>query len=323
MPSTGERMLELLALLQVRHRWSGQELADRLEVSPRTLRRDIERLRDLGYPVQADRGLEGGYRLGVGTKLPPLLVNEDEAVAIAIGLLSAADQPISGIADSSMSALIKVGQSLPAPLQRRVRSISSAVNATPTETTDSVPMATLATLARASRDGELVWFSYESARGNAGPRHVEPHHMVRLDQRWYLIAWDLDRADWRTFRLDRIVDPRSTSRRFSARSLPAPDPDTYVRQTIAALRSVYDVELVVDAPIEAVRRHLGPWASATEVDVGMTRIQMNIPDLGWAVLMLAVLNVDIQRVEPAELRSLLRDLAERFRRVAVDDDPDD
>jgi len=305
-------MLELLALLQVRHRWSGQELADRLEVSSRTLRRDVERLRVLGYPVHADRGLDGGYQLGAGTKLPPLLLSDDEAVAIAIGLRTAANQPITGIAESSMGALIKVGQLLPAPLQRRVESITGAVDASPTQTTDPVAMATLTTLARASRDSEHARFDYRDAGGDASQRYVEPHHVVPFDRRWYLVAWDLDRENWRTFRLDRIADPRSTNRRFTPRSLPAPDPTAYIRQTIAALKSVYDVELIVEAPIEAVQRHLGPWGSATEHSAGTTRILMNIPDLGWAVLMLAVLNADIRRVEPAELRTLLRELAHRF-----------
>ena len=312
MPNTGERMLELLTLLQVRHRWSGQELADRLEVSPRTVRRDVDRLRALGYPVHADRGLDGGYQLGTGTKLPPLLLSDDEAVAIAIGLRTAANQPITGIAESSMGALIKIGQLLPAPLQRRVESITTAVDAPASLATDTVAVATLTTLARASRDSERARFDYRAAGGDLSQRHVEPHHVVPLDRRWYLVAWDLDREDWRTFRLDRIVDPRTTNRRFTPRPLPAADPTTYVRETIATLRSVYNVELIVDTPIEAVQRHLGSWASATTVSANTTRIEMNIPELGWAVLMLAVLNADVRHVEPPELRTLLHELAHRF-----------
>lgn len=313
MPNTGERMLELLALLQVRHRWSGQELADRLEVSPRTLRRDVDRLRALGYPVHADRGVDGGYQLGTGTKLPPLLLSDNEAVAIAIGLRTAADQPITGIAESSMGALVKISQLLPAPLQRRVESITSAVDFPPSLATDTVALATLTTLARASRDSEHARFEYRRAGGDPSERHVEPHHVVPLDRRWYLIAWDLDREDWRTFRLDRIDDPRSTNRRFVPRPLPAPDPTTYLRQTIASLRSVHKVEFIVDTPIEAVQRHMGPWGSATALSANTTRIEMNIPNLGWAVMMLAVLNAEIHHVEPAELRTLLHQLARRFR----------
>jgi len=305
-------MLELLALLQVRHRWAGQELADRLDVSARTLRRDVDRLRALGYPVQADRGLGGGYQLGAGAKLPPLLLSDDEAVAIAIGLRTAASQPITGIAESSMGALIKVGQLLSGPLQRRVESIAAAVDATSSLATEPVALATLTTLARASRDSEYARFAYHRADGGESERHVEPHHVVSLDRRWYLVAWDLDREDWRTFRLDRIDDPKSTNRRFTPRPLPAPDPATYIRQTIATLRSVYNVELIVDTPIETVEPHLGPWASATTLSANTTRIEMNIPDLGWAVLMLAVLNADIHHVEPPEFLTFLHELANRF-----------
>ena len=312
MPNPGERMLKLLALLQVRHRWAGQELADRLDVSPRTLRRDIDRLRTLGYPVHADRGIDGGYQLGAGTKLPPLLLSDDEAVAIAIGLRTAASQPITGIAESSMGALIKIGQLLSTPLQSRVESITAGVDAPSSPATDAVDLATLTTLARASRDSEHARFRYHPASGDESERHVEPHHVVPLERRWYLVAWDLDREDWRTFRLDRIDDAKSTNRRFVPRPLPAADPATYIRETIATLRSVYNVVLVVDTPIEAVERNLGPWASATKVSADTTRIEMNIPDLGWAVLMLAVLNADIRYVEPPEFLTFLHELAHRF-----------
>ena len=305
-------MLELLALLQVRHRWAGQELAERLDVSTRTVRRDVDRLRALGYPVHADRGLDGGYQLGAGTKLPPLLLSDDEAVAIAIGLRTAASQPITGIAESSMGALIKIGQLLSAPLQRRVESITAAVGVPSSLATEAVALATLTTLARACRDSERARFAYRRVSGDESERHVEPHHVVPLDRRWYLVAWDLDRDDWRTFRLDRINDPKTTNRRFTPRPLPAADPATYVRQKIATLRSVYNVVLIVDAPIEAVERHLGPWASATTLSANTTRIEMNIPDFGWAVLMLAVLNADIRYVEPPEFLTFIQELAHRF-----------
>lgn len=305
-------MLALLSLLQVRHRWSGQELADRLKVSTRTLRRDVERLRSLGYPVHADRGLDGGYQLGTGTKLPPLLLNDDEAVAMAVGLRTAADQPIMGIAESSMGALIKIGQLLSPSLQRRVESIATAVDSPAPFAADTVALGTLTTLARASRDSEHARFDYRGASGDPSRRHVEPHHVVPLDRRWYLVAWDLDRKDWRTFRLDRIDNPSSTNRRFTPRPLPSPNPTTYIREKIATLQSVHKVVLIVDTPLDAVQRHLGPWGTATRQTAGTTRIEMNIPDLGWAVMTLAVLNADIRHVEPPELRILLHELGHRF-----------
>lgn len=310
--NTGERMLELLALLQVRHRWAGEDLADRLDVSPRTLRRDIDRLRDIGYPVHADRGVGGGYSLGAGTKLPPLLLSDDEAVAIAIGLRAAASQPITGMADSAMGALIKIGQLLSPRLQHRVESIATTVDAPTSVAPESVALATLTTLARASRDSERVRFVHRSGTGEETDRHVEPHHVVPLDRRWYLVAWDLDRDDWRTFRLDRIEDVRSTIQPFTPRPLLAEDPAAHIRQSIATLRSVHRVELVVETPIEAVEPHLGSWGSAEGIDAEITRIEMNIPDLAWAVLMLAILDAEIRSVDPPEFVSFLQSLGNRF-----------
>lgn len=211
-----------------------------------------------------------------------------------------------------MGALIKIGQLLPGPLQRRVESFETAVRAPQPAAAEPVALATLTTLARASRDSERARFDYRGRGDATSRRHVEPHHVLPLDRRWYLVAWDLDRDDWRTFRLDRIDDPSTTNRRFTPRPIPAADAETYVREKISSLRSVHTIELVVDTPIEAVQRHLGPWGSATEVDPDTTRIEMRIPDLGWAVLMLAVLDVDVHRVEPPELRALLARLAHRF-----------
>lgn len=312
MSSTGERMLELLGLLQRRHRWSGEELAERLHVSRRTLRRDIDRLRELGYPVESDRGVDGGYQLGVGTKLPPLLLTGDEAVAIAIGLSTAANQSVDGLAEPSMGALIKVGQLLSGPLQHRVESLTGAIEAAPTMSSNTVALSTLTSLARATRDRERVRFDYQGFDGTQSNRHVEPHHVVPLNSYWYLVAWDLVRDDWRTFRLDRVRDPSTTNRIFEPRTLPAPDPTTHIRQTIAALKSVYDVELVIETPLAEVQRHIGPWGSASALDDRTTRIEMHIPDLAWAVLMLAITNSEIVSVAPAELRQFLNDLAGRF-----------
>lgn len=316
MSSTGERMLELLALLQRRQRWSGEELAERLEVSKRTLRRDVDRLRELGYPIEADRGVDGGYQLGAGTKLPPLLLTDDEAVAIAIGLRTAANQPVEGLAEPSMGALVKVGQLLPDALQHRVESLTGAIDTSPMMEANTITLSTLTTLARATRDTKRVHFDYQGFDGTLSHRHVDPHHVVPLNRYWYLIAWDLDRDDWRTFRMDRVDNPYTTHRAFDLRKLPAPDPATHIRQTIRALKSVYDVELVVKAPLAEIQRHIGPWGSATALDNGTTRIEMHIPDLAWAVLMLAISNAEIVSVEPAELRQFLSELGDRFQDLA-------
>jgi len=309
-------MLELLALLQRRQRWSGEELAERLEVSKRTLRRDVDRLRELGYPIEADRGVDGGYQLGAGTKLPPLLLTDDEAVAITIGLRTAANQPVEGLAEPSMGALVKVGQLLPDALQHRVESLTGAIDPSPMIEANTVTLSTLTTLARATRDTKRVRFDYQGFDGTQSHRHVDPHHVVPLNRYWYLIAWDLDRDDWRTFRMDRVDNPHTTHRAFDLRKLPAPDPATHIRQTIRALKSVYDVELVVKAPLAEIQRHIGPWGSATALDNGTTRIEMHIPDLAWAVLMLAITNSEIVSVEPAELRQFLSELGGRFQDLA-------
>ncbi len=305
-------MLEVLALLQSRHHWRGDDLAQRLDVSDRTLRRDIERLRELGYPVEASRGLDGGYQLGPGGRLPPLLLSDDEAVAAAIGLRSAAGQPIGGIADAAISALIKITQLLPPRLRSEAEALATAVSA-PTGRFDDVALDTLTTLARSCRDNERLRFAYRTYSGAAGDRHVEPHHVVPLGRRWYLIAWDLDRTDWRTFRLDRITESRPTGRRFDPRTLPAPDPATYVTQSIASIPTTYHVELVVEAPLQTVQGVLGPWGTATIEGPDTTRIEMDVDDLSWPVMFLAALNADVRHAEPSELRTLLQQLGGHFR----------
>ena len=304
-------MLDLLSLLQARHHWRGDDLAQRLEVSDRTLRRDIERLRELGYPVEATRGLDGGYQLGPGGRLPPLLLSDSEAVAAAIGLRNAASQPIGGIAESALSALLKITQFLPPRLRTEVEAIATAVSG-PSSQFDDVALDTLTTLAMSSRDNERLRFAYRTHSGTAGDRHVEPHHVVPLGRRWYLVAWDLDRNDWRTFRLDRIAEPRPTGRRFEPRTLPADDPATYITQSIASIPTTYHIEVVVEAPLQAVKGVLGPWGTATTEGRHTTRIEMDVDDLSWPVMFLAALNADVHHAEPLELRTLLQQLAEHF-----------
>ena len=304
-------MLELLALLQARHHWGGEELAARLGVSARTLRRDVDRLRELGYPVDATRGLDGGYRLGPGGRLPPLLLSADEAVAAVIGLRSAASQPIAGIADGAMSALLKITQLLP-PRQRSQAQALTAAIAGPADDADDVALDTLTTIARSSRDHEQLRFDYRTHSGVVGKRHVEPHHVVPRGRRWYLVAWDLDRTDWRTFRLDRITGPRPTGRRFDPRTLPAPDPVAYVARSIAAIPTTYPVDVVVEAPLEAVAEVLGRWGAATAEGPDTTRIEMDVDALAWPVMFMAAINAPVRHAEPVELRVLLGDLAQHF-----------
>src|SRR3954470_24284171 len=219
MADTSSRLLTLLSLLQARRDWAGAELAERLQVSGRTIRRDVERLRALGYPVQALTGPAGGYRLRAGTAMPPLLLDEEEAVAIAVGLGTAARASVTGIEETSIRALVKLEQVLPAHLRRRVAALGSATIAPPAAGPTVDPQH-LTTIAAACRDTECLRFDYRNRDGDATRREVEPHALVNQGRRWYLVAWDRRRADWRTFRVDRIGRPAPMGSRFTARDVP-------------------------------------------------------------------------------------------------------
>ena len=311
MASTGGRMLELLALLQSRHHWPGHELTERLGISERTLRRDVDRLRALGYPVHADRGLDGGYRLGAGARLPPLLINSDEAIAIAVGLRHAAGLPISRISEAAMSALTKIADILTPPARAEIEAIASSIE-TPERPLSDVSLDVLTALARASRDSERTRFDYCDANGTNTARYVEPHHVVPIGWRWYLVAWDLNREDWRTFRLDRITEPHVTKRRFERRPLPASDATSFVSERLSSLPATHHVRVIVAAPLEDVEHHLGAWGTATEAGTETTQLRMDVDDLSWVVLMLTALNADIHHAEPPELLTLLHTLGASF-----------
>ena len=199
MSSTSSRTLRLLSLFQAHRYWSGADLADRLNVSERTLRRDVDRLRELGYPVEAHRGIDGGYELAAGAALPPLAVDDDEAVALVIGLRTAAQGSVAGIEESAIRALTKIVQVMPPRLRRRVDALSAVTVPAVWGGGPSVDADVLTTIAQACRDEERMRFSYTAQTGEPTDRHVEPHRLVSLGQRWYLVAFDLTRHDWRSF----------------------------------------------------------------------------------------------------------------------------
>ena len=233
MIQTSARLLALLSLLQVRREWTGQELADRLEVGPRTIRRDVDKLRSLGYPVEAAPGVAGGYRLGAGGELPPLLLDDAEAIAVAVGLRTAAAGSIAGIEETSVRALAKLEQVLPARLRRRVSALSDATSAFGGDG-PRIDADVLATLAGACRDATRLHFAYVAKDDRATKRDIEPSAVVYSGYRWYLVAFDLDRDDWRTFRIDRIrgrVRPGDRGRR---RAVPGGDPAAYVKRQLRA-----------------------------------------------------------------------------------------
>jgi predicted DNA-binding transcriptional regulator YafY len=316
MRETASRLLDLLSLLQGRRDWPGTELAERLEVSPRTVRRDIGRLRTLGYPVESVTGPAGGYRLRAGAAMPPLLLDEDEAIAIAVGLRTAARASVTGIEETSIRALVKLEQVLPAHLRRRVAALGAARIAVP-PTGPTVDPQDLTTLAAACRDTECLRFGYRSRDGTSTRREVEPHSLVNLGRRWYLVAWDRRRADWRTFRVDRLNRPAATGVRFAPRRLPARDPAAYVEQSIAGAGRRYEARVTVHAAADELAKRIPYVAGALEpIDAGRCEYRTSDDDLDWLALRIAMLGVDVEVHEPPELRAQLKALARRLARAA-------
>jgi predicted DNA-binding transcriptional regulator YafY len=315
MANTSSRTLRLLSLLQTHRYWPGAELAERLEVSVRTLRRDVDRLRELGYPVEAQRGVDGGYQLAAGAALPPLVIDDEEAVALAVGLHSATR--VEGIAEASVRVLAKVVQVMPTRLRRQVDALRAmTVPATWGGSAETViDPAVLTVIALACRDDERLRFSYTAANGGRTDRHVEPHRLVPLGRRWYLVAYDLDRHDWRNFRLDRLTGPAATGARFRPRELPAADAAEFVRSGLKEMQRPYRVEVLVDAPAATVRDRIGRWCTVEEVDAGHCRVRMTSDDLAWPAMALGVVGAGVHVLEPPELRTELRSWATRFLRA--------
>jgi predicted DNA-binding transcriptional regulator YafY len=287
------RALQLLSLLQTHQFWPGAQLADRLEVSARTLRRDVDRLRELGYPVDATPGAAGGYRLGAGAHMPPLLLDDDEAVAIAVGLRAAAGASVEGIEDTSLRALAKLEQVLPDRLRRRVSAVHTNVMALRWGAAGpTVDSEALAVAAQACRDDEQLRFDYKRRDGEETRRLVEPLQLVSAGRRWYLVAWDVRRAGWRTFRMDRVVQPALGGVRFSPRTLPAADAAAFVAASMAALPRAHEASVVVQAPAAAVRaasRWIEPRIEALDEDRCRVHLRADAADdLVLAVAVLAL-----------------------------------
>jgi len=319
MANTSTRMLRLLSLLQTHRYWPGAELAGRLQVSARTLRRDIDRLRELGYPVQAQRGVEGGYQLAAGAALPPLVVDDEEAVALAVGLQAAAQGAVEGIEESSVRALAKVAQVMPARLRSRVESLSAMTVPASwgSVARTSVDPGILTTVALACRGSERLRFSYTAADGQHTGRHVEPHRLVSLGRRWYLVGYDLARHDWRSFRLDRLAAPRGTGTRFRPRELPAADAAAFVRAGIHNARAIYDVDVLVNAPAAAVRERIGRWSTVEDIDATRCRVRMTADSLDWPTMALGAAGADFQVLSPPELIDRVHDWGRRFSQANV------
>jgi predicted DNA-binding transcriptional regulator YafY len=315
MTETSARLLKLLSLLQAQRDWPGEELARRLEVSGRTIRRDIDRLRGLGYPVDALSGPAGGYRLHAGTAMPPLLLDDDEAVAIAVGLRTAAGTAITGIEETALRALVKLEQVLPAHLRTRVSALQSITAVTPGGG-PTVDAGVLALIAGACRERERLRFAYRSRDGAETERLVEPHSLVHLGRRWYLLAWDGQRGDWRSFRLDRLSDPTTTRTRFAPRAPPEPDPAGYVAAHLSSAPYRYQARIVLHAPAaEIARRAPDNWGTLEPLGDDSCEYRTGDDSLDWLAMRLGMLGADFDVLEPPELRERCQTLGERFARA--------
>lgn len=318
MAETPGRLLRLLSLLQTPRAWNGAELAARLEVTSRTVRNDIERLRRLGYPVVARRGAAGGYRLDAGAQLPPLLLEDDEAVAIIVGLRGAAAGAIPGIEEISMRTLTKLERVLPARLRRRVTALQLATVATsPGSRGPAVDPSTLAVLAGACLDHERLTIDYRDHAGTASQRGIEPQQLVSWARRWYLLAWDLERHDWRTFRVDRVTSCLRTGAPFPPRDPPAADAGAYVVRRVSAAAWRHRIRITIQASAEAVASRLPPWIGTVEpLDEHRCVLVTGSESIDSTAVWIGVLDLDFTVTEPPELLAKLRELSARYDRAA-------
>ncbi|KGN37198.1 helix-turn-helix transcriptional regulator [Knoellia subterranea] len=322
MANTSSRTLRLLSLLQTHRFWPGGELASRLEVSERTLRRDVERLRELGYPVSSSRGVDGGYQLGAGGSMPPLVVDEDEAIAMVVALGQTASAQSGALADSTLSALSKVVQVLPTRLRRRAESLRAVTVDSPFATAPEVEASVLGAIAQAIRDSERIRFSY-TARGGSGAgaevrRHVEPHQLVTVGRRWYLLAFDLERADWRSFRLDRLTEPLGTKSLFRRRAIPGGDAAAYVKAGLQGRNDAHRLVTVVHAPVADVEKRIGRWTTVEDLGDGRCRVSAESRDVGFLLLGMGLVEAPftIEDASPG-VRETMASWAERFDAAAT------
>ena len=313
MLQTSARLLRLLSLFQAQRYWSGIELSRRLEVTARTLRRDVDRLRSLGYPVHSTSGVAGGYQLGAGATLPPLLLDDDEAVAVALGLRTSASGSVSGLEEASVRALMKLEQVLPPRLRHRVAALHGFI--LPLERRGpTVDAERLSVIAGACRDHEGLRFRYQDRAGAPSARMVEPHRLVHTGYRWYLVAWDTIREDWRTFRVDRIEGKLKASTRFKPRKPPEGDFAAYVSKSLSQAFYPIRARITLRAPVEALAKKIPPAAGVLEaIDENSCTLRTGSHSVEGIAMHLSWLGVDFQVHEPEELLVYMRKLAERIK----------
>jgi len=314
MAETTQRVLTLLSLLQARTDWTGPELAQRLGVTTRSIRRDVERLRSLGYPVHSSQGAGGGYRLGAGRSLPPLLLDDDEAIAVAVALRLASGGTEAGASEAALRTLAKLDQVLPPRLRSEVRAIQQATAAVPGSAVE-IDGETLLVLSRACRDAVQVRFRYAGRDGAHTDRRVEPVRVVATGRRWYLMGWDLDREDWRTFRLDRMDEVTSTTWRATARE--HPDPVDFVQRAVSTSAYRFHATVRVHAPAERVRPHVPPRQATVTPDGADACVLTSVG--GWTrqfLVWTALLDLDVTVLDPPGLVAEARTVGARLTRAA-------
>ncbi len=308
---SAERLLKLLGLLEGRIDWTAEELARRLEVTPRTVRRDVTRLRSLGYPVEAMAGPGGGYRLGAGGKMPPLLLDDDEALAVAVGLRVAATAAVGGLEDASLSALGKLEHVLPPRLRTRLEDVSVATVSTAGQPSTRVDHNDLAVTAAAIRSATRIRFSYTDAEQRQSERHVEPNRLVHTGRRWYLVAFDIDRDDWRTFRLDRVSGPQPTGMRSARRK--TPDPVELVQRGISVEAWSHRASVLLHMDAERARTFIPGTVGVIEpIGPDECRLEIGADDLGWLARYLISMPMGFKVEEPPELAAEVVTIGEKL-----------
>ncbi|MET0965185.1 MAG: YafY family protein [Nakamurella sp.] len=314
MLDTSARLLRMLSLLQVPREWTGPQLSERLEVTPRTIRKDIERLRSLGYPVTATPGKGGGYRLGAGAALPPLLLDDDEAIAVAVGLRTAASAGVEGIEEASLRALGKLEQVLPSRLRYRLNTLQAAMAALP-RPGPAVAPDVLTMIAGAIRDHERLRFDYLSSDDTTSARLVQPYLLVHIRERWYLAAWDEEKQDWRTFRADRIRPRIPNGARFTPREQPPGGILAQVERNLGSAAWRYRSTVKVHAPAATVAARLPRWVLVEAIDAETCWAHVGSDDPQALALWLGALNADFEVTDSPELAAVLDALAQRYLRA--------
>ncbi|MEZ5149901.1 helix-turn-helix transcriptional regulator [Rhodococcus zopfii] len=317
MRETSARLLRLLSLLQTRRDWSGAELAARLSITTRTVRRDVDKLRDLGYPVDATVGVGGGYRLGAGAEMPPLLLDDEEVVAVAFALQAGANDSVTGIGEAATRALVKLRQVMPSRLRHRLAALEvEVVDRRPAAS--AVDAGLLSAVAAVCHDHQRLRFDYRTHDGEFARREVEPYRLVRSRLRWYLVAWDVGREDWRTFRVDRMEPKIPTGPRFTPRELPPGGAAEFVARGIRRSAAQVRARVLLHAPFDEITPKVDDdWGSVELVDDASCAVVLDGRSLESIAGWLRAFDVDFTVLYPPELRGACRALAERHTQLAA------